>query len=157
MDLIFRVEREGAEILAGRNPVIGAGHLRGCGPAWEKVAALCGAWLDGGHPAWGLVRHLWLELDLDAPAGPGAPPVPPPSVFLALEDDATAAMDADARLSGSVGNVLDPVFSIRRTVALEPGESATLIALLVIVPVAYVSMRAWKLRAVTSLTTLDMA
>lgn len=98
VDLIFRVEREGAEILAGRNPVIGAGHLRGCGTAWEKVAALCGAWLDGGDPAWGLVRHLWLELDLDAPAASGAPPVPPPSVFLALEDDATAGMGAEALL-----------------------------------------------------------
>ncbi|HEX2080405.1 MAG TPA: hypothetical protein VHG08_22070 [Longimicrobium sp.] len=98
VDLIFRVEREGAEILAGRNPVISAGHLRGCGPAWEKVAALCGAWLDGRHPGWALVRHLWLELDLDAPAAPGAPPVPSPSVFLALEDDATVGMETVALL-----------------------------------------------------------
>jgi hypothetical protein len=99
VDLIFRVEREGAEILAGRNPVIGPGHLRGGGPAWEAVSALCAAWLEGRDPAWALVRHLWVELDLDAPAAPGAPPVPPPSVFLALDDDATAAMDADALLA----------------------------------------------------------
>jgi cyclic beta-1,2-glucan synthetase len=39
-----------------------------------------------------------------------------------------AAMDAGARLSGTVGNVLDPVFSLRRTVTLQPGESATLVA-----------------------------
>jgi hypothetical protein len=99
VDLIFRVEKTGAEILAGRNPAIGAGHLRGGGPAWEAVAALCGAWLDGGDPAWALVRHLWVELDLDAPTAPGAPPVPPPSVFLAFDDDATAGMDADAVLA----------------------------------------------------------
>lgn len=99
VDLIFRVEKEGAEILAGRNPAIGAGSLRGGGAAWDAVRALCAAWLDGGHPAWALVRHLWLELDLDAPAGPGAPPVPSPSVFLAFDDDATAAMDADALLA----------------------------------------------------------
>ncbi|WP_420128816.1 hypothetical protein [Longimicrobium sp.] len=99
VDLIFRVEKTGAEILAGRNPMIGAGHLRGGGPAWNAVAALCGAWLDGGDSVWALVRHLWLELDLDAPAAPGAPPVPAPSVFLAFDDDATSGMDADALLS----------------------------------------------------------
>jgi hypothetical protein len=98
VDLIFRVEKPGAEILAGRNPMIGVGHLRGGGPAWDAVAALCGAWLDGGDPAWALVRHLWLELDLDASAVPGAPPIPSPSVFLAFDDDATAVMDADALL-----------------------------------------------------------
>jgi N,N'-diacetylchitobiose phosphorylase len=41
-----------------------------------------------------------------------------------------AALDADAPLSGNVGNVLDPVFSLRRTVTLQPGESATLVAAL---------------------------
>ncbi|HEU0298030.1 MAG TPA: hypothetical protein VFR37_01220 [Longimicrobium sp.] len=41
-----------------------------------------------------------------------------------------AGMDAGARLSGTVGNVLDPVFSLRRVVILPPGESASLIALL---------------------------
>lgn len=108
VDLIFRVERTGAEILAGRNPAIGPGHLRGGGPAWDAVSALCAAWLDGRHTAWSLVRHLWVELDLDAPAAPGAPPVPAPSVFLALDDDATAAMDADALL-GVIQAVLAPL------------------------------------------------
>jgi N,N'-diacetylchitobiose phosphorylase len=41
-----------------------------------------------------------------------------------------AAMDAGARLSGTVGNVLDPVFSLRRTVSVPPGASATLVVLL---------------------------
>jgi N,N'-diacetylchitobiose phosphorylase len=41
-----------------------------------------------------------------------------------------AALDEGARLSGNVGNVLDPVFALRRTVTLAPGESATLVALL---------------------------
>jgi cyclic beta-1,2-glucan synthetase len=41
-----------------------------------------------------------------------------------------AAMDPGARLSGTAGNVLDPVFSLRRVVTLGPGESATLVALL---------------------------
>lgn len=44
--------------------------------------------------------------------------------------DRPAAMDAGARLSGTVGNVLDPVFSLRRTITLQPGESATLVAVL---------------------------
>jgi N,N'-diacetylchitobiose phosphorylase len=41
-----------------------------------------------------------------------------------------AALNAGARLSGTVGNVLDPLFSLRRTVMIRPGESATLVALL---------------------------
>ncbi|HST60241.1 MAG TPA: hypothetical protein VLK84_16160, partial [Longimicrobium sp.] len=44
--------------------------------------------------------------------------------------DAPAAMDAGARLSGTVGNVLDPVFSLRRVVTVEAGQSATLVAVL---------------------------
>jgi N,N'-diacetylchitobiose phosphorylase len=41
-----------------------------------------------------------------------------------------AAIDAGARLSGTVGNVLDPVFSLRRVVTVRPGQSTTLVALL---------------------------
>lgn len=108
VDLIFRVEKGGAEILAGRNPAIGRGHLRGGGAAWDAVAALCGAWLDAREPGWSLVRHLWVELDLDAPGARGAPPVPPPSVFLAFDDDATAAMDTDAVLA-LIETVLAPL------------------------------------------------
>ena len=97
VDLIFRVERAGAEILAGRNPAIDPGRLRG--PGWEPVAALCRAWLDGRAGGWERVRHLWLELDLDDGAAPDAPAVPRPSVFLALDDHATAGMDAGALLA----------------------------------------------------------
>jgi N,N'-diacetylchitobiose phosphorylase len=43
---------------------------------------------------------------------------------------APAALDADARLSGTVGNVLDPVFALRRRVELAPGASATVVAVL---------------------------
>ena len=107
VDLIFRIERNGAEILAGRNPAIPPGHAARGGPAWQAVAALCAAWLDGDDPAWARVRHLWLELDLDASA-PGAPPLPSPSVFLSFDDDATAAMDAEALL-GMLDAVLAPL------------------------------------------------
>ncbi len=41
-----------------------------------------------------------------------------------------AATDRGARLSGTVGNVLDPVFSLRRVVTVQPGQSTTLVALL---------------------------
>jgi hypothetical protein len=107
VDLIFRVEREGAEILAGRHPGVDPARLLACGPAWRAVADFCRAWLDGTGPEWSLVRHLWLELDLDAPPLPGAP-VPPPSVFVALDDDATAAMDTDALLA-LFQTVLEPL------------------------------------------------
>ena len=108
VDLIFRVEREGAEILAGRHPGVDPARLLGCGPAWRAVADFCRAWLDGEGPEWALVRHLWLELDLDAPPLPGDPPVPPPSVFVALDDDATAAMDTPALLA-LLHRVLEPL------------------------------------------------
>ena len=41
-----------------------------------------------------------------------------------------AALVCDGPLSGATGNVLDPVFSLRRTVTLAPGESARLVAVL---------------------------
>ena len=37
------------------------------------------------------------------------------------------AMDVDGALSGAVGNVLDPVFALRRTVELAPGERVQLL------------------------------
>lgn len=43
---------------------------------------------------------------------------------------APAALEPGARLSGTLGNVLDPVLALRRTVTLAPGASATLVALL---------------------------
>jgi hypothetical protein len=108
VDLIFRVEREGAEILAGRHPGVDPGRMLACGPAWRAVAAFCRAWLDGDDPAWKLVRHLWLELDLDAPVIPGGPPLPSPSVFVALNDAATADMDTE-QLLDLVGKVVRPL------------------------------------------------
>jgi hypothetical protein len=108
VDLIFRVEREGAAILAGRHPGVDPARLLGCGPAWRAVAAFCRAWLDGDGPEWALVRHLWLELDLDAPSVPCDAPVPPPSVFVALDDGATVGMDTQAVLA-LMERVLEPL------------------------------------------------
>ena len=111
VDLIFRVERQGAEILAGRHPGVDPSRLLAGGRAWNAVADCCRAWLAGveaADPHWSLVRHLWLELDLDDPGFPGAPLLPQPSVFVALDDDATAAMDTDAVLD-LVARVIEPL------------------------------------------------
>lgn len=108
VDLIFRVEREGAEILAGRHPGVDPARLLECGPAWRAVADFCRAWLDGEGPEWALVRHLWLELDLDAPVAGGGAPVPPPSVFVALDDGATVGMGTEAVLA-LLERVLEPL------------------------------------------------
>ncbi|HEX6373337.1 MAG TPA: hypothetical protein VF006_30720 [Longimicrobium sp.] len=87
--------------------------------AWRRLRS------PDDDPLW--VVHRLLSVDGDAPGyetdrarfiGRGRTLVAP------------AAMDADARLSGTVGNVLDPLFSLRRAVTLGPGESATLVALL---------------------------
>ena len=43
---------------------------------------------------------------------------------------APAALDAGATLSGSLGNVLDPVAALRRVVELRPGESTRLVTVL---------------------------
>ena len=43
---------------------------------------------------------------------------------------APVALDPGATLSGTVGNVLDPIFALRRVVHLEPGESARIVAIL---------------------------
>ena len=40
------------------------------------------------------------------------------------------ALDADARLEGGVGNVLDPVLALRRTVTLAPGATVRVLAVL---------------------------
>ncbi len=40
------------------------------------------------------------------------------------------ALDIDARLSGTTGNVLDPVVSLRRILAIPPGQSARVVAVL---------------------------
>lgn len=107
VDLIFRVERDGAEILAGRHPGVDPARLLACGAAWRGVADFCRAWLEGAAPEWALVRHLWLELDLDAPSA-GDAPVPPPSVFVAFDDGPTVGMDTEAVLR-LMERVLEPL------------------------------------------------
>lgn len=108
VDLIFRVERAGAEVLAGLHPGVDPSGLLHGGPAWAAVADFCRAWLGATHPAWALVLHLWLELDLDEPDVPGATSLPQPSVFVAFDDDATAGMDTDGLLD-LVERVMEPL------------------------------------------------
>jgi hypothetical protein len=108
VDLIFRVERGGAEILAGRHPGVDPSPLLACGPAWRAVADFCRAWLEGDGAHWQAVRHLWLELDLDDPGLPGAPPLPQPSVFVALDDGATARMGMEEVLD-LLAHVIHPL------------------------------------------------
>ena len=45
-----------------------------------------------------------------------------------------AALDADASLSGATGNVLDPVFALRRSVELAPGGAVSAVLLLAAAP-----------------------
>jgi len=118
VDLIVRVERDGAALLAGMNPAARLSpRLRG-DPAWRAVAALCAGWLAGGSPADRLVSHLWLEFDL-APDEPGS--IPRPSVFAGLTADAAAGLadeDAAALLDWLGGTVSGGLGAETRSAAL---------------------------------------
>ncbi len=92
VDLITRVDPDGAAILAGRNPAARLPPEVAAGPGWRRVARLCAGWLDGAAPFAGVVTHLWLEFDLEG-ATPGEP-LPQPSLFAALRDDAAATLSA---------------------------------------------------------------
>lgn len=82
VDLIFRVDAPGRDLLAARASGLPAGD------GWEAMARFCARWAAGRGDAWRHVRHLWLELDLD-PATPVGAPLPTPSVF--VEPDPAAA------------------------------------------------------------------
>jgi len=110
VDLILRVEREGAALLAGHNARARLSPALRDDPAWRAVAELCGRWVLGGDAIARCVSHLWLEFDL----GPGAArPIPRPSLFAGLRNDAAAGMSRDdaaallAWLGGARGG-LDP-------------------------------------------------
>jgi hypothetical protein len=108
VDMIARVEPDGAAILAGRNPAARLAPGVAAGPGWRRVARLCERWLDGAAPFAGVVTHLWLEFDLEG-ATPGAP-LPQPSLFAALRDDAAATLSAPEweRLADGLAAALAP-------------------------------------------------
>ncbi|HEU4559392.1 MAG TPA: hypothetical protein VFS20_16155 [Longimicrobium sp.] len=93
VDLILRVERDGAALLAGHNPAARLSPALREDPAWRAVAETCARWLADEGASGRCVSHLWLEFDLAADA-PGA--IPRPSLFAGLRS-AAAVTDADAR------------------------------------------------------------
>ena len=119
VDLIFRVEQAGAEILAGRNPRVDPAPLLGHGPAWAAVGALCRAWVEGAAPHWRAVQHLWLELDLDDAPGDGR--LPAPSVFVALDERVTVGGTA-----GAAGELLEAVLAPLRPGGMDPATRTRL-------------------------------
>lgn len=94
VDLILRIERDGAAILAGRNAHLGlAGELRD-DPSWRAVSSLCERWVAGDDRISRLVSHLWLEFDLSTDE---VSSIPRPSLFAGLRANAAASMtDGDA-------------------------------------------------------------
>ncbi|HEV2132460.1 MAG TPA: hypothetical protein VGR27_15200, partial [Longimicrobiaceae bacterium] len=87
--------------------------------AWRRLRSL------DDQPLWlvhrlvgAAAREIQFETDRARFLGRGRTPANP------------RALDADVRLSGTIGNVLDPVFSLRRVVEIAPGETAQLTAVL---------------------------
>lgn len=95
VDLILRVERDGAALLAGLNPAVRLSPVLREDPAWRAVAEACARWLADAAALARCVSHLWLEFDLSADA---ADAIPRPSLFAGLYRDAAAGLTpADAR------------------------------------------------------------
>jgi hypothetical protein len=79
-DVILGVDAEGAEIIAGANPVIRLNDCLRVHPLWERVRDFCRGWLEPRSP-WGrAVGRIWLEFDLAGPEGEAS--VPAPGVFV---------------------------------------------------------------------------
>ncbi|HEU0015992.1 MAG TPA: hypothetical protein VFQ45_20110, partial [Longimicrobium sp.] len=108
-----------------------AGH-----PAFSKLFVQTADEPGGGLLAWRRLRSpddapLWLAHRLLGPAGdPQHETDRARFIGRGRSLASPAALDGDARLSRTTGNVLDPVFSLRRTLVLQPGASLSLVALL---------------------------
>jgi hypothetical protein len=63
VDLIVRVDRDGAAILAGRNPALALDRQLAAAPVWRRIGELARRWLDAGR-ADDALEALWLEFDL---------------------------------------------------------------------------------------------
>jgi cyclic beta-1,2-glucan synthetase len=98
----------------------------GLDPAREALLAWRRASSPDDRPLWILHRLL-----CDAPTSePGFETDRMRFVGRGRDRHNPAAVACGEMLSGTTGNVLDPIFSIRRIVSLEPGTSVTLVAVL---------------------------
>ncbi len=120
-----------AEVVLG-TPAGDAGH-----PAFSKLFVQTGWWPERESlAAWRRLRSpedepLWVAHRLVGGGEPAGRETDR-ARFLGRGRTTAAprALDADARLSGTVGNVLDPVLALRRRIVLEPGASASVLAVL---------------------------
>jgi hypothetical protein len=134
VDVVVRVPRESADILADTNPAIA---LHAAGPEWQAVRTLAREWVDPRTTVARAVDHLWLEFDLppatalQAPAAIAASPAP--SVFLAFDLAVTRPLGPRA-LADTIRRTLGPLGaeslppetwpSLRRALeALPPGTA----------------------------------
>lgn len=86
VDLIFAVEREDADILAGDNPVIRLPERLAEAPGWRRLPAFSRRWT--GDAPWGdAVRRIWIEIDVPPPDVEGGPKPPGAGVFLEYDAD----------------------------------------------------------------------
>src|SRR5690606_15381642 len=128
--------RRRLEVTTYAEVVLGDGAADAAHPAFSKLFVQT-AWAPEHEAllAWRRPRSaeepvLWLAHAL---AGPGTPEYETDRArFIGRGHDVRRprALDAAAPLSGTVGNVLDPVVSMRRVVELAPGEDAMLVTVL---------------------------
>ena len=91
VDLVFAVCREEASILAGDHPHLALAEPMRRHPAWKRIGALCREWGTPGSPVHAGVDHIWLEFNVQEPAGEA----PVPGVFVHFGEGSTRPEPAD--------------------------------------------------------------
>jgi hypothetical protein len=134
VDVVVRVPRESAGMLAGTNPAIALPAACTTSPEWQAVGALAREWTDRTTLISQVVDHLWLEFDITPPGTATATALPPaPSVFLAFDLAVTRHL-GPAALANTIHRALEPLGadalppntwpSLRRALgALPPGTA----------------------------------
>jgi hypothetical protein len=116
VDLIIRVGRSGAGILAGRSRAAAVAAGLAATPSWRRLAAFARRWLDEDWLRTS-VDSLWLEFDLPGPDTPGA--LSSPRVFVAL------ARGSLAGTAGAAGLLLRLAALLRLDGRSPPGALVT--------------------------------
>lgn len=106
VDVILGVDRDGRDILAGKNPAIFVPEAVSRNQVWSHLGQLCRQWCEPRSEMHRGVVRLWLEFDLDGREKLGEIPIPGIFVDFALQDRQGSRHDS----RGLALAVLDSLF-----------------------------------------------